>query len=303
MPTFLGALLETYNTSGLSWVQTVGCFYVIYGFLISTKKTLWKVLLVHGITGLLGSLLENIFLANNIANPGSNLAWILLLNEVNWILNESSTVVYSMIKLEAVITSPLVKKTIRFLMGALFIIYAVCRIYIGILRMRFNTTMNPSIESAHSYAFLPWGVADLVLLGLLVQNTVEQVHSNALRQSKAISSSILKSSLPRFLIIVITTGGIVVLGQVAQNSTIRDISTFFWLLKGTYPLILLFDIQTTKSMLRAAQSSMSTTTGNNTNESPPPSANDNRISVFTGRFDDNNYGNPYAKTAQHNNKY
>ena len=251
MVTFASTLLNSYASSGLAWVQTVGCILVIYGYLLSTRKTLWNILLAHAITGLVGIFIENTFIAQQSCCAPINNAILLGLNEINWIIHEGSTVMYSLIKLEAVIYHDTLRKAIRVSMIALGLAFAALRINIGRLRVLEARVMTPSIERAHSYAFIIWGIADVVLFVLLAYNTVSHLTSNKyLDQSKSISGTLLKSSIPRFFVLIANTFAIVVIGQISKPSAaVVDLNTFVWLVKGTYPLLLLFDIQTTKSML------------------------------------------------------
>lgn len=100
---FPTALLSTYSGSGLVWSQVVGtatgtnpgCVLIAYSYCLQPQflrsRPLWKVLLTHAITGFLGSLCENIFLAKQISDPNENWAVLLGLNELNWVIFESST--------------------------------------------------------------------------------------------------------------------------------------------------------------------------------------------------------------------
>ncbi|KAJ3317017.1 hypothetical protein HDV06_002207 [Boothiomyces sp. JEL0866] len=255
MPSFITALVGVYTGSGLSSVQTVCAFYVIYAYCIYTKKSLWHVLIVHGITGLLGTLVENSFIAKTISNPEENWGLLLGLNEINWILHESTTVLYSMLKLETIVTNSRHKLYLRIFMTMCFVAFAACRMNIGYHRVQDDTTGNFVIAKAHSYAFIVWGTADLVLFGLLIANTLKQMKANA---SKGFILVLFKSSIPRFLFLIMNTFIIVVLGQLATlNEGQANLNSLVWTFKGSYPLVLLFDVITTRDMLIQSVESLS----------------------------------------------
>ncbi|KAJ3252676.1 hypothetical protein HK103_001334 [Boothiomyces macroporosus] len=91
--------------------------------------------------------------------------------------------------------------------------------------------------------------------------------------------TLFKSSIPRFLIITINTFCIAVISffyasevftdsNVAQDpktvTPMQDLNDFLWAIKGTYPLILLFDIHTTKSLIMMSAENEMEKTGANT---------------------------------------
>ncbi|KAJ3275840.1 hypothetical protein HDV01_006706 [Terramyces sp. JEL0728] len=247
MPDFITALVGVYTGSGLSSVQTVCAFYVIYAYCLYTRKPLWHVLIVHGVCGLLGTFIENCFIAKTISNPGENWGILLGINEINWILHESTTVLYSMLKLETIVTNNIQKLVLRVFMVACFVAFSACRINIGYHRVKDDTTMNLEIAKAHSYAFIVWGTSDLVLFVLLIFNTINQCRINA---AKGMILTLFSSSVPRFLFLIINTFIIVVLGQLTtMDEGQSNLNSLVWTFKGSYPLVLLFDLITTRDML------------------------------------------------------
>ncbi|KAJ3322859.1 hypothetical protein HDV06_002720 [Boothiomyces sp. JEL0866] len=247
MTDFITALVGTYTGSGLSSVQTVCTVYVIYAYCLYNRRKLWHVLIVHGIAGLLGTFIENCFIAKKLSDPFENWALLLGINEINWILHESTTVLYSLLKLELIVFSNLYKKVLRGVMFVLFLAFAGCRINIGINRVRDNTTMNFAIAQAHSYAFLVWGISDIILFSLLIANTINQLKVNATKKTITV---LFKSSLPRFLFLIANTFVIVVLGQFQTLDEAQgNLNSLVWTFKGSYPLVLLFDVITTRDMI------------------------------------------------------
>ena len=119
MPDFFTSLVNVYTTSGLSSVQTVCTFYIIYAYMLYTRKTLWHVLIVHAVSGMLGTFIENTFIAKQMSSPHESWAFLLGLNEINWILHESMTVLYSLLKLETIVIASTQKKILRMIMWAI----------------------------------------------------------------------------------------------------------------------------------------------------------------------------------------
>ena len=126
--------------------------------------------------------------------------------------------------------------------------YTVFRGLIGYYRVRDNIADSPEVSLATSCAFLFWGIADIVIFALLVVWTSKQMSSGGWFGATALT--ILKSSLPRLLILVLNTFVIVILGQITKTTqNHQDISNLAWAIKGTYPIILLFDLMATRELL------------------------------------------------------
>jgi hypothetical protein len=224
-------LLEQYVNDGMRWAQSVGCVLCVYGYFISTKKHLWLIILLHGIAGFVGILLENIFIAKHLCCRQEDWSYLLVMNELFWIVHESATVYYSMIKLEPIITAPKVRKLLRWAMAACFIGFAACRVMIGVFRLQANSIKNDMIDQTHSAAFLFWGVADLILFGLLVQNTISYLSSPD--ELRHLVTKLFQSSIPRIFVIIANTLLIVMLTQLRVSNTTQAL---FWAIKGTYPV-------------------------------------------------------------------
>jgi hypothetical protein len=257
---FSTLLLQTYTKSGLAWVQTVGCIWCIWGYFTNSKKQLWNILFAHAFTGLVGIFLENVFIAKQACCSNENWSFLLGINEINWIVHESTTVLFSLFKLETIFTSDVVKKALRAFMMALLVAFTIFRGMIGYFRVKDNTTMNAAIAQSHSWAFIFWGIADMVIFGLLIQNTVFHMkHSTAAMFS--LIGTLFKSYIPRIFILVVNTLAIVILGQFTTMSTFQsNLNQLAWAIKGTYPLILLIDLQTTRNILMMKSSSDSPST-------------------------------------------
>ncbi|KAJ3310479.1 hypothetical protein HDV04_004978 [Boothiomyces sp. JEL0838] len=267
---FPTAYLQTFTKKSIVWTDCIGCVLIIYGYFISNRKNLWKVLLALGLTGLFGTVIENFFQAKQTCCPDENYSFLLGMNELNWTVFETSCVLYSLIKLETTITSVQVKRIVRALMGIFLTCFTIGRGFIGYLRVERNTIMDSVIGKAHAYAYIFWFLSDLLIFGLLIHNTMIHMKS----KKKAVTllmRNLFRSSIPRFLIISLNTFCIALLSfsapevfvdsRLAQNASdvtpLQDLSDFLWAMKGTYPLILLFDIHTTKSLIMmSAESEM-----------------------------------------------
>ncbi|KAJ3417606.1 hypothetical protein HDV05_000063 [Chytridiales sp. JEL 0842] len=245
-------------SGGLQFTTLLGCSLIFYVFSFSKREVLWQILLVHAISGFAGTLIESAYSALGLcALSTSGLAWLLAVNEINWVLHEATTVYYSLIKTTVIFTSrPTLKKVLNYFMLTLFLLFAGLRANIGRLRYSFNTLQNEDIRHAHSYAFIVWGVADLIIVTLLVINVRDIVSKSYGSGGGRLVQTLLNSSIPRISIIFFNTLCIVVVGQIQNpNPTLKNFNSFLWLLKGGFPIILLLDILMTKSMLIAARSS------------------------------------------------
>jgi hypothetical protein len=237
---FQSAWLQTYSNSGLAWVQSCSCVLIMYAYLISNQKLNWKVLLIHGISGFFGTMIENAFIAKKMCCAEENWAILLGLNEICWIFHESSTVFYSLMKLEAVITREKARMIVRGVLGVLFFGFAAFRIQIGVLRVQYNTTGNALIGEAHSNAFIFWGLADLLIFVLLIYNGYIEIKRHPNPQIASLFFVLMQSSLPKLFVIVLNTILIVIVGQIRGPSSqaVSDLNTFIWSVKGTYPVLL-----------------------------------------------------------------
>ncbi len=135
------------------------------------------------------------------------------------------------------------------------------RLWDGIIRYSANfiydlEKFNPKQAQAQSIAFLFWGLADVAIIYLLVVNTIKYLTVPENESRNAIGQ-IFASSLPRLLLMSLNTCGLIILGQFDLSKASDGINNLnHWLIaiKCSYPLILLFDILTTKQMVMKMQS-------------------------------------------------
>jgi hypothetical protein len=113
--------------------------------------------------------------ARTSGNQDPTFGYLLAFNEINWILHESTTVLYSLFKTSTVIQKNVFRKLVYGFMGVCFVIFAGLRINIGRLRFERDTLSDPDIAAAHSYAFIVWGISDFFVLGLLSVNVYDHV--------------------------------------------------------------------------------------------------------------------------------
>ncbi|KAI9349319.1 hypothetical protein DFJ73DRAFT_760680 [Zopfochytrium polystomum] len=260
--------LETLG-GGPQWCKLIGCALIIYTWLFVPKKSLWNVLLAHGLGGLLGTLLEGVWAAAancRLLTPktASPYAWILLLNETNWIAHEAAVVAYSYIKTSIVLRSPRVRAAVNYFLAATFVLFVALRINIGRLRFQNNNPNGTDVTAAHSPVFALWLAADAVLMYLLARNVHDHIQKKifADASSYAVVRTLLSSSLPRFAVIFVNNAAIALLHFVALapnlgtqgTLTVSNFSKFASTVKGTYPVLLLLDILMTRFLLYANQS-------------------------------------------------
>ncbi|KAJ3417605.1 hypothetical protein HDV05_000062 [Chytridiales sp. JEL 0842] len=241
-------------SGGMQWATLVGCFLIFYCYWLSRGEVLWNVLLVHAISGFVGTLIEDAFIGAGlcaIQNP--SLAIMLAVNEVNWTLHEGTTVYYSFLKTAVIITSQRAKRAAVLFLFLLFLVFAGCRAYIGFLRFTQNMLTSPEIEAAHAYAYISWGIADLMILVLLCWNVWVHVKASGKGGSSKVITTLMMSSVPRIAVIFFNTLSVVITGAFHNSSkgnrTLSNFTTLIWLIKGTYPFILLMDMIMTKSMI------------------------------------------------------
>ncbi|KAI8897452.1 hypothetical protein BC833DRAFT_621252 [Globomyces pollinis-pini] len=253
---FSSIYIDQFIGNGPNWILTFGCISVIYAYSISNKVFLWKVLLVHGISGFLGLLIQNFYIAKQGCCKVESWQILIFLNELNWITHETSTVVYSLSKLEVVITEGVYRKYLKYFLLVLWSFYGCARGYIGYLRFVNNTLNNPAIDAAHSYAYLIWGFTDIVIFVLLIISTYR--HFTRSKQTTFnLILTLLESSIFRLSIMILNTLMIAILYQVQnpQSLTWVSFSNLGWAIKGAYPFILLIDMHTTKDRLIMAKES------------------------------------------------
>lgn len=205
---------------------------------------MWKLLLLISSTGMCGTLVENFFIAKSIVSTGENWALLLGFNEINWILYDASIMAYLTIKFEAVVRVGLMKQILRATLMVLFLTFAALRIVIGTERVRYNVIANSAITTSFANAFVALGIADTIVLALLVWSTAENL------RFKSILSQVSETSTPRLSVVVIN---IFILSALAQtndpNQTTIDFLSLAWAIKGTHPIILLFDLQSCKDRM------------------------------------------------------
>jgi hypothetical protein len=233
---FNTAWVLTYTDSALAFVQTIGCIFIIFAFLSSSRRLYWQIVLVHAISGILGTAIENIYLAKQMCCSDENWSVLLGINEIFWIVHEATTVAYSVAKLEIAVSSKRIKLLLRMGLGLLLIPFGFYRIQIGIHRVRLNLLDHDLIARAHSNAFVFWGIADLVVFGLLMLNTYQKVSPQVPPSSPY--QALLGTSIPKLLVISINTILIVIFGQlttpIAQDWV--NLNRLVWAIKGTYPV-------------------------------------------------------------------
>ena len=255
---------------GLGWILTIGSILIIYGYLLSTKGKLWKVLLIHGLGQLIAIFIENFFRAGQQVDKASGIrfAWIVFPDKAALIASESATVLYSYIKLEIVLTSRVYRNYLKAFLIVCFLGFAAGRVWEGLVIYNdqiFQTITQSNISAARAQSFSAafWVAADIAILVLLLFYTIEYLQSGGL--VSVLIGKLFQSSIPRLFIIILVTFGLLIVGLLDEdlkqnNENVKNVTSWLNALKCTFPLILLFDMLTTKDLL--LQDSEITSTSN-----------------------------------------
>ncbi|KAJ3281107.1 hypothetical protein HDU76_009012 [Blyttiomyces sp. JEL0837] len=200
-------------------------------------------------SGFIATLIQSAFFASqscNVSDPTLN-----ILNGINngliFAIFESSTVLYSYIKTSLFISHKRLKQFIDVIMVLLF--FAFLGFRINVARLGLTGASDSTVSYWTGYAFAVWGTADMIVLILLMCNVVELIRTSNTR-TWAVFSTVLKSSVPRMLIIFLNTLSLVAVSFIQpQSEAVAELNQFNFMVKGTYPLILLVDILLTRGML------------------------------------------------------
>ncbi|KAI9358008.1 hypothetical protein DFJ73DRAFT_758133 [Zopfochytrium polystomum] len=234
-------------SGGQQWTKLTGCALILYTYSLSQRKSLWTVLLLHAVGGLLGTLIENAWVAAancGLVSPGpggagSRASWVLLANEANWTMHEAAVVAYSFVKTRVVVTGGRARAVLTAGMAGLLAFYVVARFNVGRVRAARNALADAEVAAAHGYVYAVWLVADAVLMGLLAWNVAAHVRAGrgrgrgrgrrggvgpglaaaeeegdddgAEEEKSRVVRTLLSSSLPRFAVIFCNTAAIAVL--------------------------------------------------------------------------------------------
>lgn len=124
----------------------------------------WKILFFGSLSGLIGSMLENITLAyicQDNQRENYNQVFTFFISELFWIFTEYSIPYLNLIKMKAISKGGLAK-SISYLIYLLFIPFALMRFSIGYNRMIKGYLNDKSIEVYHGIAFGVMAVADIL---------------------------------------------------------------------------------------------------------------------------------------------
>ncbi|KAJ3118758.1 hypothetical protein HK098_005840 [Nowakowskiella sp. JEL0407] len=269
LPTFASCFTSALNFDLGSWSLLAASIIIVYGYILSNKKFLWQILLVNGISGTLGIIIQTSFLAvhwdpnsthpnllrcNDIAPTGSTVRDVLNvflgINEMFWYLNEITIVLYSFFKIETVTSVTIPRRyglVLRAVMLVFVIAYLPLRIVIGIIRRRDDARWNDAIADAHAYAFSSWGFVELIIIGMLIQAAVYAKRES--QNASNIITTIFSSSILRLLIISVNQIAIAIATRFKSTESLEDFKNCLWLIRGAYPMIMLFDILSTQTLL------------------------------------------------------
>jgi hypothetical protein len=238
-------------------IEIIGAILLIYCYTFSKGSDIWRVLLVMGISAFCGNVIEASY--QSIRQTGYDnplLSILLVFNEVFWFLMEAAGLLYSYLKLSVVIMNDRLKRICDYTMAILLVVFFSLRLNIGAQRYMANSLTGVQITIAHSYAYIAWGLGDLLVLGIFAAN-----YRNFLKRGNKLAISVLNSSAPRMLIILANTLIITYLGiheslsidqqQQQQHTAVNVITpvSLPWLIKRAYNVIFLFDCIISRNMI------------------------------------------------------
>ncbi|KAJ3122465.1 hypothetical protein HK098_002803 [Nowakowskiella sp. JEL0407] len=228
---------------------------------------------------------------NNLLTPSgqSAIGVMLGVNELFWFLNETSIVLYSFFKVETVtsVTMGKVPKLVLRCIMAVFVVgYLPLRIYIGYLRTSHHTTWDVDIGYAHGFAFTSWAFVELVIMGMLFQAAFYAKKET--QSASQIIGTIFSSSILRLMIISLNQIAIAIVTRIPTNPSLGVFENCLWLIRGVYPMILMFDILSTRSLLFERAGS----TGNNSFPHTSGNGSTNFSSYKTYVIQDSNRPSP-----------
>ncbi|KAI8892203.1 hypothetical protein BC833DRAFT_612388 [Globomyces pollinis-pini] len=243
---FTATFIYLATQKGGYWLLTFASLSVMYCYGISDKSMLWKVMLINGLSGLTAITIQEIYQAKRLCCSTEKWAFLLFINEIFWIIHEITTVMYSLFKVEILLNQER-KRMVRYMMFGLSILYTITRFILGYVRFEEDTLVGTRINQIQSYSYLIWLLADLLLLILLSYSIY--LHMNSTHQKTwEMIVTLSYSSIPRLLIIMLTTLMIVFLCQ-SPGSLDSDVLRLAWAIKSGFPFILLLDIHITKDLL------------------------------------------------------
>ncbi|ORX43642.1 hypothetical protein BCR36DRAFT_303390, partial [Piromyces finnis] len=208
----------------------------------------WKIIFTGSIFGMFGATIEHLGTAwiKTIDKNQSKAYCCYLLAEIGWIITEFSIPYLNLIKLK-VLTQSKIVKTVNWVIGFLFILFGLCRFYIGYLRLINKTLYNIKIYHLHGIAFGIIAIADglLSILIFIELNKSAKRIKEKYGETFNLLNSFKKSSL--FILFVVDLMSVIL----AILSIIIDVTIFgrsvnklikpFHALKSNFLLILAVD--------------------------------------------------------------
>ncbi|ORX81484.1 hypothetical protein BCR32DRAFT_293271 [Anaeromyces robustus] len=137
---------------------------VIIMHLHSGKGKYWRVLSISAASGLMGAIIEHAtigYLCTNDNQNSKHTLYLLLINEIFWIINEYAIPYLNLIKLESIArgNSANIIKSIIYVLVIPFITF---RLLIGYYRMTNGVLNNNDIKRLHGLAFWIMAIADII---------------------------------------------------------------------------------------------------------------------------------------------
>jgi hypothetical protein len=194
--------------------------------LFQNFELLWQILFCNALFGFIGQFFTNVYYAQKCAELDPNaLRYLLLFNEFNWCMLEITIIFYSFIKASVIIKNPTNKSRLQTFMYFLFAIILATRINVGFVKFQDGKDFDSNILRAQFPSFATIGLADCIILGLLVRNYFEEFKNT--KTSSLIGKTSLESSLPRITLIVLVNISCKFLHILQLNIFFPNLSSFF----------------------------------------------------------------------------
>ncbi|KAJ1550897.1 OTU domain, ubiquitin aldehyde binding, partial [Nowakowskiella sp. JEL0078] len=201
--------------------------------------------------GIIAQTFQTSYRANEVCQLGYNINVLYGLNEIFWFINEAAVSLYSFCKAESVtyiILPKYLNVTLRCFFSLFVTANAGVRAYSGYIRGTHGKFWDDDIATAVGYSYIPSALTDSVVLGMLIV-----AGSRYMRAEKSTSIAInivLKSSILR-LIVMNVSQVLIASNLFVSNRTqlMIDYLRVLWLIRSTFTMILLYDIQSTHSLL------------------------------------------------------
>jgi len=236
------------------------------------KGRYWKILYYAALSGLIGGLIENGTVAYVCTESEETVYRTrmipFLLNEIFWIVKEYSVPFLNLIKLRAFTNDKKAGKFIDAMIYFLFVIFVLCRFYIGYVRYDYGLLSTNKSKLGHTAAFVVMALADIICT-VAILFFVKRHNGKKLTYSNNIDHYIRRSSYMT-LIFVDLIGVILAFFNFTTALFKTDFPKSyinpFQAVKSSFILILACDAMVFKYSVSSSSSRSNSNTGNKYNK-------------------------------------